>query len=336
MSGDLLDATLLGRLGEGFTQELTIKNTFIEFAPKRPHPKLLSLGFGGLYRQTSEPADFSRCSQVTPSSTRQELPSTSDDAEASEELAKMDLDLLTDDGFPSTEPGSPRSPYEDMFGELQASSILQASPTMVGWAHPWMMMCPEQPQPAYANLRMQTLQAAAPLDATVAVEPELSAGHLRKESSPVLWQQPIASTVTLKNLPEDYTQWMLLEELRDASFQEGRDFHSLHMPIRADGKCTGICLIRFSDVRSSKQFLSSFSGRTLRCGGGAFTTQVSPSRPEGFVVFPQAASSTAKEPAAAPRVFEVRFCPQCGCRTAKGYKFCTQCGTSLSGIQQRQ
>jgi hypothetical protein len=75
-----------------------------------------------------------------------------------------------------------------------------------------------------------------------------------------------AHTVTVRNVPANYTKQKFAQELQDAGFGHGRDYNLLYMP--GMGRCsvdgTMTCFINFVSTTSMNAFASAFDGRMTR------------------------------------------------------------------------
>eukprot|EP00449_Zooxanthella_nutricula_P007412 CAMPEP_0198518302 /NCGR_PEP_ID=MMETSP1462-20131121/19036_1 /TAXON_ID=1333877 /ORGANISM="Brandtodinium nutriculum, Strain RCC3387" /LENGTH=296 /DNA_ID=CAMNT_0044247885 /DNA_START=96 /DNA_END=986 /DNA_ORIENTATION=- len=74
----------------------------------------------------------------------------------------------------------------------------------------------------------------------------------------------------LSNLPAVYTESLLLQELRDGAFVQGRDFGELHMT-RAGAVS---CVISFVGVGVLRAFLAAFDGRQMRHASESFSVTI--------------------------------------------------------------
>mmetsp|Transcript_43524 Transcript_43524/g.112434 ORF Transcript_43524/g.112434 Transcript_43524/m.112434 type:complete len:353 (-) Transcript_43524:199-1257(-) len=131
----------------------------------------------------------------------------------------------------------------------------------------------------------------------------------------------VANTVTVSNLPEQYTRDSLVGELQDSGFVEGRDFDYLSVPLaaRGSGSTCGHVFINFVNPGLRHAFVAAFQGRELRYGAGR------PLQVKSCVPSDLAASATSE-----PR--RAKFCPQCGTSIQGSFNFCTQCGSSLKSL----
>lgn len=300
----------------GLRGVLKVKNTFLELAdwdlPSTPRDgwcrQLSEPAAGALRRQLSDPCEPIRCGaereisrQTSSRITGDEYHGVSDD--------------LTDDEVPSTGPPSPRSPYTaDSWGSLSPDSRT-ASPS---WAETWM----ERGSISFSPEAMPL--ASVPFDS-----------HLLPPEG-VQWWGGCTGTnmVTLHGVPEEYSTPTLLAEFRNAGFQKGRDFLSVHLPTNANGVTNcGFCIVAFEKATARNEFMVAFQGRGMRYAASAPPVSAVPSMPLEVMLATDAmlrersgSQEARHEDGAAPQ-----RCPGCSCQVQAGFKFCTQCGASLQG-----
>jgi len=172
--------------------------------------------------------------------------------------------------------------------------------------------------------------AAAPFDS-----------HLLPPEGVQLWGGCAGTNmVTLRGVPEEYSMPTLLAEFRNAGFQKGRDFLSVHLPAtNADGVTNcGFCIVAFEKATARNEFMVAFQGRGMRYSASAPPVSAVPSMPLEVMLATDAmlrersgGQEAPREDGAAPR-----RCPGCSCQAEAGFRFCTQCGASLRGGQSQQ
>lgn len=297
---------------------VTIKNTFIEFTDW----ELQNTTCGGLSRQFSEPTARACCRQVSDPAVPQHW--SSHDEQVSRQTSRITTDeypgtpdeFLTDDEVPSTGPPSPRSSYYvDSLGSQSPSPPVTPSWTELWLEHGSNSFLPEAP-----------------------TYPTMPFGRFLPPEGMPSWG-PCAGTnmVTLHGVPEDYSMSMLLAEFRNAGFQKGRDFMSVHMPMGANGMTnSGRCIVAFEKPSARNEFMVAFQGRPMRYSAASLPVSAAPSMPLEVLVATEAMQRERSQDVQEAGT-TMRQCPGCNCQAETGFKFCTQCGVSLQGgwTQQR-
>jgi len=88
---------------------------------------------------------------------------------------------------------------------------------------------------------------------------------------PSLSQGPISAF--MYNLPSEYDEQLVLQELEDAAFYRNRDFKRVRF-MQKNG--LGLCVIHFTDPGVTRAFLASFTDRPLLNGFGTFSVMPLP------------------------------------------------------------
>jgi len=92
-----------------------------------------------------------------------------------------------------------------------------------------------------------------------------------------------ATTMMVRNLPNKYSQAMLLDELQDSGFAQKRDFDFFYLPMdHANGANLGYCFINFTDPSKANSFASAFQCRKLRRFNSKKMIDVMPASIQGF------------------------------------------------------
>lgn len=90
------------------------------------------------------------------------------------------------------------------------------------------------------------------------------------------------TTIMLRNIPNKYTQRMLLTVVHDAGFKEG-SFDFFYLPIDFRNKCNiGYAFINFLEHEAAKRFSEAFEGYQLRAFNSQKVCSVSWARVQGL------------------------------------------------------
>jgi hypothetical protein len=113
------------------------------------------------------------------------------------------------------------------------------------------------------------------------------------------------TTVMMRNLPNKYTQQMLLEELQDAGFRLQQDFDFFYLPMdHSNAANLGYCFINLALTSLANSFSACFSGKKMRRFNSSKTVVVMPASIQGYERNYQYYSSTrvaqAEDPAYRP------------------------------------
>lgn len=91
------------------------------------------------------------------------------------------------------------------------------------------------------------------------------------------------TTVMMRNLPNKYTQQMLLEELSDGGFRLQTDFDFFYLPMdHTNAANLGYCFINFCQTAMANAFASAFSGKKMRRFNSNKTVVVMPASIQGY------------------------------------------------------
>eukprot|EP00930_Biecheleria_cincta_P077722 TRINITY_DN65025_c0_g1_i1.p1 TRINITY_DN65025_c0_g1~~TRINITY_DN65025_c0_g1_i1.p1 ORF type:complete len:382 (-),score=75.15 TRINITY_DN65025_c0_g1_i1:126-1235(-) len=91
------------------------------------------------------------------------------------------------------------------------------------------------------------------------------------------------TTVIMRNLPNKYTQHMLLKELDSAGFLMQGDFDFLYLPMdHCNCANLGYCFINFPKTSRANDFAAAFVGQRMRCFKSRKTVAVMPASIQGF------------------------------------------------------
>jgi len=91
------------------------------------------------------------------------------------------------------------------------------------------------------------------------------------------------TTVMMRNLPNKYTQQMLLEELQDGGFRLQRDFDFFYLPMdHSNAANLGYCFINFTQTALANAFAAAFQGKKMRRFNSNKTVVVMPASIQGF------------------------------------------------------
>lgn len=109
-------------------------------------------------------------------------------------------------------------------------------------------------------------------------------GFLKDES--ITRQEPPwcgVTTVMMRNLPNKYTQQMLLNELRDAGFKLREDYDFFYLPMDHNNCANlGYCFINFTATSRANAFAAAFSGQKLRRFNSHKTALIMPASIQGY------------------------------------------------------
>lgn len=131
------------------------------------------------------------------------------------------------------------------------------------------------------------------------------------------------NTVTVTELPEQYTRESLVMELQDSGFAEGRDYDYLTVPMLNAHMNKGVCFINFVNAGLRHAFMAAFQGREMRMYGLGRPVSVKPCTLSDLQKGAIASS---------PESRRAKFCPQCGGSIQGSFNFCTQCGNPLKNL----
>mmetsp|Transcript_9565 Transcript_9565/g.17130 ORF Transcript_9565/g.17130 Transcript_9565/m.17130 type:complete len:510 (-) Transcript_9565:154-1683(-) len=91
------------------------------------------------------------------------------------------------------------------------------------------------------------------------------------------------TTVMMRNLPNKYTQQMLLGELRDAGFQMQVDFDFFYLPMdHSNCANLGYCFVNFTETSRANDFAAAFSGKRMRRFNSHKTAVIMPASIQGY------------------------------------------------------
>jgi len=91
------------------------------------------------------------------------------------------------------------------------------------------------------------------------------------------------TTVMMRNLPNKYTQQMLLEELQDSGFRAGPDFDFFYLPMdHSNAANLGYCFINFTATAMANAFAAAFSQKRMRQFNSIKTVVVMPASIQGY------------------------------------------------------
>eukprot|EP00930_Biecheleria_cincta_P046577 TRINITY_DN32135_c0_g1_i1.p1 TRINITY_DN32135_c0_g1~~TRINITY_DN32135_c0_g1_i1.p1 ORF type:complete len:504 (-),score=103.82 TRINITY_DN32135_c0_g1_i1:351-1835(-) len=91
------------------------------------------------------------------------------------------------------------------------------------------------------------------------------------------------TTVMMRNLPNKYTQQMLLQELREAGFHMQADFDFFYLPMdHSNCANLGYCFINFTETHRANDFAEAFSGKRMRRFNSHKTAVIMPASIQGY------------------------------------------------------
>uniref|UniRef100_A0A7S3SZF3 Mei2-like C-terminal RNA recognition motif domain-containing protein n=1 Tax=Strombidinopsis acuminata TaxID=141414 RepID=A0A7S3SZF3_9SPIT len=91
------------------------------------------------------------------------------------------------------------------------------------------------------------------------------------------------TTVMMRNLPNKYTQQMLLEELADSGFRLQADLDFFYLPMdHSNAANLGYCFINFVETAMANAFAAAFQGKKMRRFNSNKTVVVMPASIQGF------------------------------------------------------
>jgi len=113
------------------------------------------------------------------------------------------------------------------------------------------------------------------------------------------------TTVMMRNLPNKYTQAMLLEELSDAGFQRLVDFDFFYLPMdHSNAANLGYCFINFCKTPTANTFAAAFQGKKMKRFNSNKTVVTMPASIQGFdrnyVYYSSTRVAQAEDPAYRP------------------------------------
>eukprot|EP00929_Paragymnodinium_shiwhaense_P002323 TRINITY_DN102552_c0_g1_i1.p1 TRINITY_DN102552_c0_g1~~TRINITY_DN102552_c0_g1_i1.p1 ORF type:complete len:521 (+),score=75.92 TRINITY_DN102552_c0_g1_i1:219-1781(+) len=251
-------------------QRFVVKNTFVEV---NDH-KSLKERSDGWRRQSSEPAKM-----FGPQSQQDTMSEMSSDSEDGGD------GLLLPPHIPLTElpllaPESPKSPV---------SPILRTTPPESD-VHP---SCAYQEQQRSAPQVLRLGDSIPPPQKTPSRE-QWQHGKDHKKDSYINSLKNLAitdklppwtnvTTVMMRNLPNKYTQAMLLEELEDAGFRPHHDYDFLYLPMdHSNAANLGYCFINFVETPLANSFAAAFQGKKMRKFNSNKTVTVMPASIQGY------------------------------------------------------
>mmetsp|Transcript_67390 Transcript_67390/g.161624 ORF Transcript_67390/g.161624 Transcript_67390/m.161624 type:complete len:516 (+) Transcript_67390:164-1711(+) len=101
------------------------------------------------------------------------------------------------------------------------------------------------------------------------------------------------TTVMMRNLPNKYTQQMLLEELQEAGFTLQQDFDFFYLPMDHHNAANlGYCFINFCEPYLANLFSAAFEGKKMKRFNSSKTVVVMPASIQGYEKNYQYYSST--------------------------------------------
>jgi len=240
-----VEGVMLGPTG------IVVKNTFLEVGEN--DSLMDSLGWR---RQTSEPVSVY---------TRR-TPTEDDDSE-------LDCDdfLL---GSPDPHPGGPGPPDLSALPEVEDHTSSPASNSkppkvlLLSESIPFREVA-EQEQEARKNHKENYSNR----------DNNLKDVDITKKEPP--WTD--VTTVMMRNLPNKYTQQMLLEELQDGGFRLQNDIDFFYLPMdHSNAANLGYCFINFVETALANAFASSFQGKKMRRFNSSKTVVVMPASIQGY------------------------------------------------------
>eukprot|EP00406_Dinophysis_acuminata_P082064 CAMPEP_0179257794 /NCGR_PEP_ID=MMETSP0797-20121207/24975_1 /TAXON_ID=47934 /ORGANISM="Dinophysis acuminata, Strain DAEP01" /LENGTH=257 /DNA_ID=CAMNT_0020965789 /DNA_START=32 /DNA_END=803 /DNA_ORIENTATION=+ len=91
------------------------------------------------------------------------------------------------------------------------------------------------------------------------------------------------TTVMMRNLPNKYTQQMLLEEIHDGGFRLQHDFDFFYLPMdHSNAANLGYCFINFVETALANAFAAAYQGKKMRRFNSNKTVVVMPASVQGF------------------------------------------------------
>lgn len=228
---------------------IVVKNTFLEVGENESLMESL-----GWRRQTSEPVSVY---------TRR-TPTEDDDSE-------LDCDdfLL---GTPDPHPGGPGPPDLEALPEVEDHA---SSPTSTAKPPKVLLLSESIPfrEAAEQEARKNHKENYSNRDNN------LKDVDITKKEPP--WTD--VTTVMMRNLPNKYTQQMLLEELQDGGFRLQNDIDFFYLPMdHSNAANLGYCFINFVETALANAFASSFQGKKMRRFNSSKTVVVMPASIQGY------------------------------------------------------
>mmetsp|Transcript_66756 Transcript_66756/g.159665 ORF Transcript_66756/g.159665 Transcript_66756/m.159665 type:complete len:433 (+) Transcript_66756:135-1433(+) len=174
-------------------------------------------------------------------------------------------------------------------------------------------------------------------------------------------------TVMMRNLPNKYSQQMLLEEIREAGFTGAFDFFYLPVDMQTNAN-KGYAFVNFINPGWSELFKRQFDAKRMRRFNSSKHVSVVPATLQGFDAnyehYSSArvsrgdpcarplflrepnrklgrkpvkrkgnssidAAAAGKQPQVPTEQHTINFCPYCGAKVNQGFIFCQNCGKSL-------
>eukprot|EP00929_Paragymnodinium_shiwhaense_P006921 TRINITY_DN110875_c0_g1_i1.p1 TRINITY_DN110875_c0_g1~~TRINITY_DN110875_c0_g1_i1.p1 ORF type:complete len:522 (+),score=112.32 TRINITY_DN110875_c0_g1_i1:188-1753(+) len=233
-------------------QQFVVKNTFLEVGD---HKSLLERS-DGWRRQMSEPVKVFTGSGPqfpTQQDTLSELTESDDDLEVAD-IPGQKAYVETTDVTISAPPGSG----------------LNASP-------PQVLRLSESIPPQ--RLKQESREAAPKDNKKDSYINSIKNNDITKKLPP--WTN--VTTVMMRNLPNKYTQQMLLEELADGGFRVQHDFDFIYLPMdHTNAANLGYCFINFVQTALANGFAAAFQGKKMRRFNSNKTVVVMPASIQGF------------------------------------------------------
>lgn len=114
--------------------------------------------------------------------------------------------------------------------------------------------------------------------------PQAPRNHMKNNEithQPPPWTD--VTTVMMRNLPNKYTQHMLLNELQQNKFRLEHEFDFFYLPMdHYSAVNLGYCFINFVDTDAANAFAATFQGRRMRLFNSQKTILVMPASMQGF------------------------------------------------------
>mmetsp|Transcript_19046 Transcript_19046/g.44778 ORF Transcript_19046/g.44778 Transcript_19046/m.44778 type:complete len:287 (-) Transcript_19046:370-1230(-) len=156
-----------------------------------------------------------------------------------------------------------------------------------------------------------------------------------------LW--PTGTTASIYNIPQWYTQELLLEEIEDSGFRFERDFDYFFLPHDfSSGLNFGCCFVNFASDTAWHAFEAAFHERKPRLAEREAAFEVRPTTIQDLekIDMHQVAACLSHETESWAEGYHAkraapRFCPNCGSAAdADRFNFCSQCGASLAHLRR--
>lgn len=283
---------------------VVVRNTFLEVGEHQP----LSERWDGWRRQMSEPA------RIYASRRHKEAEDEEDESE--DEFSGVQrgdeagVEGLTAAGMPyfgTLVPGHPMAPG---YGMVPPPGAIIGFPPMppfaVGFVLDWqqqMFAHPDGDHGPYmqrSSKGMRLLkeddgsrkgagrnQDIAARDLRERLERRQRDGQLSKlKDESITHQEPPwidVTTVMMRNLPNKYTQQMLIQELQDAGFYLELDMDFFYLPMdHSNCANLGYCFINFTKTSRANDFAAAFSGKRMRRFNSNKTAVIMPASIQGY------------------------------------------------------